>query len=107
MFFGVLCVLLDVLGVFLAYLVFSQQISINENFGVVGVFCRIWCFFGVLCVLLGVLGVFWHIWCFACMLFVWRRYLVFCLAYLVFGLVYLAYLVYFGVLGLLFGVFGF
>ena len=44
MFFGVLCVLLDVLGVFLAYLVFSQQISINENFGVVGVFCRIWCF---------------------------------------------------------------
>ena len=110
----------DVFGVFWRTLRFAWRTWCF--FGIFGFFAtnqhkwkfwRSWCFlpylvfFGVLCVLLGVLGVFWHIWCFACMLFVWRRYLVFCLAYLVFGLVYLAYLVYFGVLGLLFGVFGF
>ena len=60
----------------------SRQNSVNENFGVVGVFLPYLVFFGVLCILLGVLGVFWHIWGFAlraCFLlgvdtwsFVWR-----------------------------------
>ena len=60
-------------------------------------FWRIWCFFGVLCVLLGVLLVFFGVLALrAC----------FCLAYLLFGLVYLAYLVYFGVLVFVIGIFG-